>query len=86
MARLIDADALCRHLSNWQYGSMTDGKHDVEYGVIENVIEGIGKEPTIEAIPIKWIIRNRNKHNNDGFAWIFEAVLDDWRREHGEAD
>lgn len=58
MARLIDADALCRHLSDWQYGSMTDGKHDVEYGVIENVIEGIEKEPTIDAVPVrhgKWV-------------------------------
>ena len=52
MTRYIDADALCRHLSDWQYGSLTDGKHDVEYGVIENVIEGIEKEPTIEAVPV----------------------------------
>lgn len=61
MTRLIDADALCRHLSDWQYGSMTDGKHDVEYGVIENVIEGIEKEPTIDAVPVrhgKWRIVN----------------------------
>lgn len=33
--RLIDADALCMHLSDWQFGSMTDGKHDAEYEITE---------------------------------------------------
>jgi hypothetical protein len=45
--RLIDADALCRHLSDWQFGSMTDGKHDAEYEVINKVIDGIEQEPTV---------------------------------------
>jgi hypothetical protein len=50
------------------------------------VREIIDSEPTIDAIPIEWLIRMRNKHNNDGFAWIYEAVMDDWREEHAETD
>ena len=50
--RLIDADELCRHLSDWQFGSMTDGKHDAEYEVINKVIDGIEKEPTVDAVSV----------------------------------
>lgn len=50
--RLIDADALCMHLSDWQFGSMADGKHDAEYGVINKVIDGIEKEPTADAVSV----------------------------------
>lgn len=50
--RLIDADALCMHLSDWQFGSMTDGKHDAEYEVINKVIDGIEKEPTVDAVAV----------------------------------
>ena len=50
--RLIDADALCMHLSDWQFGSMTDGKHNAEYEVINKVIDGIEKEPTVKPIKV----------------------------------
>ena len=50
--RLIDADALCMHLSDWQFGSMTDGKHETEYEVINEVINGIEQEPTVDAVPV----------------------------------
>lgn len=52
MGRLIDADALCRHLSDWQFGSMTDGKHEIEYAVINKVIDGIEQEPTVKPIKV----------------------------------
>lgn len=38
--------------------------------------------PTVDAIPIEWLKRKMNEHKLDGFAWIFEAVIDEWRREH----
>ena len=50
--RLIDADALCMHLSDWQFGSMTDGKHEIEYEVINKVIDGIEKEQTVDAVSV----------------------------------
>lgn len=50
--RLIDADALCMHLSDWQFGSMTDGKHNAEYEVINKVIDGIEQEPTVDAVQV----------------------------------
>lgn len=50
------------------------------YGRVE--WEDIIDAPTVDAVPIDWLICKRNEHNNDGFAWIFEAVIDDWRREN----
>lgn len=86
MARYIDADALKNSIDEHVY-LVHHGFNETEYGCTQYGIHQIIDEaPTIEAIPIKWIIRNRNKHNNDGFAWIFEAVLDDWRKEHDTAD
>ena len=77
MTRLIDADALIEAMTKFSNATGEDMTHGIFYAHIAS---------TIDAIPIEWIIRQRNKHNNDGFAWIFEAVLDDWRSEHGKAD
>ena len=72
MTRLIDVDAL-----NLEYEvDMAD-----DWKTAHEIANIVKYAPTIEAIPIEWIICKRNEHNNDGFAWIFEAVLDDWRRE-----
>ena len=76
MKRLIDADEI-----EWYDHFDSDGnktKYKVAYSD--------EMPPTIDAIPIEWLIRMRNKHNNDGFAWIYEAVMDDWREEHAETD
>lgn len=63
--RLIDADALCMHLSDWQFGSMTDGKHDAEYEVINKVIDGIEQQPTVDAVERKrgrWLELTNTNH------------------------
>lgn len=72
--RLIDAEALKEHIIT----PRANGK--------DLITELIDSMPTIYAIPIEWLIRMRNKHNNDGFAWIYEAVMDDWREEHAETN
>lgn len=74
MKRLIDANALKEYVGRVQLNSR------------EKIFNLIDAQPTIDAIPIEWIIRMRNKHNNDCFAWIYEAVMDDWREEHAETD
>lgn len=70
MTRLIDADELMKAIAEFPYGYR---------GMIESVIYNM---PTVDAVPIDWMICKRNEHNNDGFAWIFEAVIDDWRKEN----
>lgn len=83
MTRLIDADALITAVL----------KKAIDYAVVFGdsemhrlLVQVIAHQPTIDAIPIEWLIRMRNKHNNDGFAWIYEAVMDDWREEHAKTD
>ena len=70
MTRLIDADALTEWLEVLPNSTYKD--------TVMNVLIDM---PTVEAIPIEWLKCKRNEHNNDGFAWVFEAVMDDWRRE-----
>ena len=80
MTRLIDADALIRDIEKclWDWETV-DGITATT--VLKQTISDIRNEPTVDAVPIEWLIRERNKHRNDGFAWIFEAVMDEWRRE-----
>ena len=35
----------------------------------------------VDAIPIEWLKHKRDEHCNDGFAWIYEAVIDEWGKE-----
>lgn len=88
MTRLIDADALRDKLQaeiDKGIPPFDDVMGSIRCGIrlARNIVED---EPTIDAIPIEWLIRMRNKHNNDGFAWIYEAVMDDWREEHAKTD
>ena len=76
--RLIDAQDAFNVLSDYYHHST-----HVQHLALQ---EALNKVPTVDAVPIEWLIRMRNKHNNDGFAWIYEAVMDDWREEHAETD
>lgn len=86
--RLIDADALCRHLSDWQFGAMTDGKHNAEYEVINKVIDGIEKEPTVDAVPVVRCKNCKWSERTDLFllcgAWDARAVDDNDFCSYGE--
>ena len=50
--RLIDADALCRNLTDWQYGEFARAGHEVEYNLINKVLGGISAAPAIDAVPV----------------------------------
>jgi hypothetical protein len=54
--------------------------------MMQNILDDIKESPVVDAIPIDWLICKRNEHNNDGFAWIYEAVMDDWRKDNGSVD
>lgn len=58
--RLIDADAPCRSLSNWQFSSFATVGYEKEYSLIDGVLIGIGATPTIDAAPVvhgNWITK-----------------------------
>lgn len=70
--RLIDADALVQLLCvNMDTGPQFNrATHCVDVA------------PAVDAIPIEWLKSKCEEHKNDGFAWVYEAVIDDWRRDH----
>ena len=87
MTRLIDADALkYEPLPKGERNYRTYNLDDAYEDGYDDAFVDVRNAPTIDAIPIEWLIRMRNEHNNDGFAWIYEAVMDDWRKEHAETD
>lgn len=47
----------------------------------EKVSDVIDNMEPIDAIPVEWLKCKRYEHNNDGFGWIYDAVMDDWRKE-----
>lgn len=91
MVRLIDGDALrdalgitgtkesckgCKYNKQW-FACNTDEAPQFSY-----VCEQIDEQPTVDAIPVEWLTAKISEHNSDGFAWMFEAVRDVWRKEH----
>lgn len=62
--RPIDADALRRSLSDWQFESFSTVGHEKEYSLIDAVLVGIGAAPTIDAVPV---VRRRECSFSTGF-------------------
>ena len=75
MTRYIDADALK------EYIDAQKGRPFIGCTIGEALKIMTDEQPTVDAVPIEWLKCKRNEHNNDGFAWVFEAVMDDWRNE-----
>lgn len=96
MARLIDAYALILHFNDWALSVSPTGRESVkestlkvkEYDTIVTAIEGIDAAPTVDAIPVEWLIeRELDLKNKDAAlsraAWL---VLHVWRKEQEAQD
>lgn len=92
MARLIDADALILHFSDWALSASPTGRESVkestlkvkEYDTIETAIEGIAHAPTVPAIPVEWLEEKINCADDAGdldavdvLSWLVET----WQKE-----
>ncbi len=83
--RLVDADIATDAISNMR--EEPEYQHvgeDWKIGLM-HAEDMLDEQPTVDAIPTDWLTAKISEHNNDGFAWMFEAVRDEWRRERGEA-
>ena len=69
--RLIDADALKIHDVSPCYGYSIDGVTD---GDIEDA-------PTIDAIPVNWIIKWNAEHMEDYGTITISKMLEDWKND-----
>lgn len=87
--RLIDADALHK-----LFGAVTtdllskpelskDFEHMVRAFIMTT--EMIEDQPTVDAIPIEWILNNERMPKNGKGRKVIIDMLEDWRKEH-EAD
>lgn len=50
--RLIDADRLCNGICDWKYESFSKEGCETEYAILDGVIDGILRQPTIDAVPV----------------------------------
>lgn len=84
---LIDRDELLATLEQDINVSVT-GEENMEAvrRCLQEILDDVKESPVVDAVPIEWLICKRNEHNNDGFAWIYEAVMEDWRRDNGSVN
>lgn len=64
--RLIDADKLKKHYSWW--------KNDKQK-LFDTIVD---QQETIDAIPVKWIIRWSAEHMNEYGTFTIERLIEDW--------
>ena len=86
--RLIDADALKIALyydvSKGTYCEFMDGS-EVSY-TDKEILKLIDEQPTIDAIPIEWILNNERMPKEGKGRKAIMDMLEDWRKEHDTAD
>ena len=88
MTRLIDADALKIALyydvSKGTYCEFMDGS-EVSY-TDKEILKLIDEQPTIDAIPIEWILNNERMPKEGKGRKAIMDMLEDWRKEHDQTD
>ena len=86
--RLIDADALKIALyydvSKGTYCEFMDGS-EVSY-TDKEILKLIDEQPTIDAIPIEWILNNERMPKEGKGRKAIMDMLEDWRKEHDQID
>lgn len=83
--RLIDADALKESVHAHDY-VLKDCLNSTDKGMFTvGIMQAIDAQPTIDAIPIEWIMRysfdGKRKHPIS-----ITEMISDWRKEHAETD
>lgn len=71
MARLIDADALIDAMTKFSNATGEDMTHGIFYANIA---------PTIDAIPIEWILNNERMPKAGTGRKVIMDMLEDWRK------
>lgn len=71
--RIIDADKLVKHIE------VEYQKFDSVYDTYE-VLKDIKAADTVDAIPVKWIIKWSAEHMTEFGTLTVERMLEDWRK------
>ena len=78
MARLIDADALLVKQTNI---AKTFARSDAQKSLMGRVMYNTEHAPTIDAIPVEWIVSWINRHPNDLRCVWFASLEMEWQKE-----
>ena len=70
--KLISKEMVLNGLIDWQFTS----DDDKEYATIEQMIKSIEETPTVEAIPVEWLKKYRDKIADDKEE--IDLMLDAW--------
>ena len=77
--RLIDAEYLVNLI---KAGNYCDDLGQIVQSIGE---KEVNEAPTIEAIPIDWLRKYVDEHDEiveEGLYWIVEEIIDDWEKEN----
>ena len=84
--RLIDTDELKKWVENhfvmchYYHPYSKREKHSIP---IDDVIDMIDRVPSVDAIPVEWIIEWEKKEENYyRYKDMVRLMIDDWRKEH----
>ena len=78
MDRLIDADALLVKQANI---AKTFARSDAQKSLMGRVMYNTEHAPTIDAIPVEWMVSWINRHPNDLRCVWFASLEMEWRKE-----
>ena len=82
MTRYIDADALKNSIDEHVY-LVHHGFNETEYGCTQyGIHQIIDDAPTIDAVPIEWILNNERMPKEGKGRKAIMDMLEDWRKEH----
>lgn len=85
MTRMIDADALIKECANTVIIAERLNEQDISR-TFSAVLNTVLSQPTIEAIPIEWILNNERMPKAGTGRKVIMDMLEDWRKEHDTAD
>lgn len=84
MARLIDADALYNGTMKDEYFEYVErDNHGRESFAYSCAMQRLAEAPTIDAIPVEWMVSWINRHPNDLRCVWFASLEMEWRKEQG---
>ena len=80
--RLIDVERVISGLADWQLTVKDQSLREA----IDECIEAIAEQPTIEAIPVSFLEKLRDNAQNDEAALMIDEIIAQWRNEKDETE
>lgn len=84
--RPIDADVVIKHIEEyWEMVKLGKPSRGMT-AVIQNIKTIINSLPTVDAIPVEWILNNERMPKAGTGRKAIMDMIEDWRKENAAAD